>query len=166
MVFTSLFLKNTGTQYRFRWLFGTSLFLLLFNLGYVLCLFSESKSEFYPLGEQKTFLVTVNSATVEKPKSYRCEIKLNKVLDQNEWKTASGNAVVYFEKSESAKNVLLGDELILRTEFKKPPGAENPGGFDYAAYLKQNNIQATAYINASDWYITNTIPPFSIRREA
>jgi competence protein ComEC len=135
-------------------------------LGYVLCLFSESKSEFYPLGEQKTFLVTVNSATVEKPKSYRCEIKLNKVLDQNEWKTASGNAVVYFEKSESAKNVLLGDELILRTEFKKPPGAENPGGFDYAAYLKQNNIQATAYINASDWYITNTIPPFSIRREA
>lgn len=166
MVFTSLFLKNTGTQYRFRWLFGTGLFLLLFNLGYVLCLFSESKSAFYPLGERKTFLVTVNSATVEKPKSYRCEIKLNKVLDQNEWKIASGNAVVYFEKSESAKNVLIGDELILRTEFKEPPGTENPGGFDYAAYLKQNNIHATAYINASDWYKTNTILPFSIRREA
>ena len=166
MVFTSLFLKNTGTQYHFRWLFGTGLFLLLFNLGYVLCYFSETKSAFYPLAERKTFLVTVNSATVEKPKSYRCEIILNKVLDQNEWKTASGNAVVYFEKSETAKNILLGDELILRTEFKKPPGAENPGGFDYAAYLKQNNIHATAYINASDWYKTNTILPFSIRREA
>jgi competence protein ComEC len=166
MVFTSFFLKNTGTQYRFRWLFGSGLFLLLFNLGYVLCLFSESKSAFYPLGERKTFLVTVNSATVEKPKSYRCEIKLNKFLDQNEWKTASGNAVVYFEKSESAKNILLGDELILRTEFKNPPSAENPGGFDYAAYLKQNNIHATAYINAADWYKTTTILPFSIRREA
>lgn len=166
MIFSSLLLKKTGTQYRFRWLFGSGIFILLFNLGYVLCLYSESKSTFYPLGEQKTFLATVNSATVEKPKSYRCEIKLNKVLDQNEWKTASGNAVIYFEKSESAKNVLIGDELMLITEFKEPPGAENPGGFNYAAYLKQNNIRATAYLNTDNWFKTSTVSAFSIRREA
>lgn len=165
-MFSSFVLKKTGTQYRFRWLFGSGIFILLFNLGYVLCLYSESKSTFYPLGEQKTFLATVNSATVEKPKSYRCEIKLNKVLDQNEWKTATGNAVIYFEKSESAKSILIGDELMLRTEFKEPPGAENPGGFNYAAYLKQNNIRATAYLNTADWYKTSTTAAFSIRREA
>lgn len=162
----SFIIRRTTIQYRFRWLFGSGLFLLLFNLGYLLCLFSESKSTFYPIGERKTFLVTVNSATVEKPKSYRCEIKLDKILDQNKWKKATGNAVVYFEKSEKAKSILIGDELVLRTEFKVPPGAENPGGFDYAAYLKQNNIRATAYINASDWYKTKTTSPFSIRREA
>jgi len=166
VISVSFFIRKTAIQYRFRWLFGSGLFLLLFNLGYLLCLFSESKSTFYPLGERKTFLVTVNSATVEKPKSYRCEIKLNKVLDQNKWKTATGNAIVYFEKNELAKNLLVGDEFIVQATFKEPPCAENPGGFDYAAYLKQNNIRATAYINASDWYKTKTIPPFSIRREA
>jgi len=166
VIFVSFLIRKTAVQYRFRWLFGSGLFLLLFDLGYLLCLFSESRSEFNPLSVQKTFLVTVNSATVEKPKSYRCEVRLNKVFNENKWKTASGNAVIYFEKSDLAKNILIGDELIVRTEFKEPPGAENPGGFDYAAYLKQNNIRATAYINSTDWYKTNTIPPFSIRREA
>ncbi len=166
MLLFSFFLKNSTLQFRFRWLFGSALFILLFNLGYVLCLFSDTNSTFYPLNDQKIFRVTVSSATMEKPKSFRCEVQLNKVLDQNKWKTANGNAVVYFEKNDSAKNLLIGDELILRTKFKEPPGAENPGGFNYAAYLKQNNIRATAYLNATDWYKTPTTPPFSIKREA
>lgn len=166
LMFISFAIRKTELQYRFRWLFGSGLFLFLFNLGYLLCLFSESRSTFYPLSEQKTFRVRVHSATVEKPKSYRCEVKLKNFLGKDKWEKARGNAVVYFEKNELAKNLLIGDELIIRTTFKEPPVAENPGGFDYAAYLKQNNIRATAYINASDWYKTKTIPSFSIRREA
>ncbi len=166
MLLFSYFLKNLTLQFRFRWMFGSAIFILLFNLGYVLCLFSDTNSTFYPLNEQKTFRVTVSSATMEKPKSYRCEVQLNKVLDQNKWKIANGNAIVYFEKNDSAKKLLIGDELMLRTKFKEPPGAENPGGFNYAAYLKQNNISATAYLNATDWYKTPTIPAFSIKREA
>jgi len=166
LIIASFLLRKTETQYQFRWTFGIGIFILFFNLGYVLCLKSDFESEFYTYNQESTYLATINSATVEKPKSYRCEVKLRKYIENNEWKTASGNAVVYFEKSEQAKNLLIGDEIVVRTTFKKPPGAENPGGFDYAAYLKQNNIRATAYINSSNWYKTNTKPAFSIRREA
>lgn len=162
----SLFLKKTENQFRFRWLFGVGSFMLLFILGYSLSYINESKATFYPLNQQRTFIVTTKSATQEKPKSYRCEVELSKVLINNKWENAQGNAIIYFEKSDKAKQLLINDKLIIRTTFKTPPGKENPGGFDYAAYLKQNGIGATAYINATDWYKTNEQTTFSIVRQA
>lgn len=164
IILISLFIKKTEKQYKFRWLFGSGVFILLFVTGYSLCIYNDSKSDFHPLNENRTFIVTANSTAVEKPKSYRCEVQLIKVLNNKRWETANGNAVVYFEKNKLAKSLLIGDKLIIRTKFKKPPGKENPGGFDYAAYLNQNGIRATAYLNANDWYKTTEVPPFSIRR--
>jgi competence protein ComEC len=166
IIVASLFFKKTENQFRLRWLFGVGSFILLFIIGYSLSYINESKATFTPLNQQHTFIVTTKSATQEKTKSYRCEVELSKVLINNNWENAQGNAIIYFEKSDKAKQLLINDKLIIRTTFKTPPGKENPGGFDYAAYLKQNGIGATAYLNATDWYKTNEHTTFSIVRQA
>ncbi|MFZ4582372.1 MAG: ComEC/Rec2 family competence protein [Paludibacter sp.] len=166
IVVASYFFKKTENQFRFRWLFGWGVFMFLFVLGYSICFYYDSSATFYPLNQKRTFIVTTKFATQEKPKSYRCEVVLSKVLINNTWEKAQGNAVIYFEKNDNAKHLLINDKLIIRTTFKSPPGKENPGGFDYAAYLKQNGIRATAYVNATDWYKTNDKTQFLIIRKA
>ncbi len=165
-IFSSFLIKNTALQYRFRWLFGVGVFLLFCAGSYQLCRYNAQKSEFYPLYQKNVFIAKVSSAPVEKTKSIRCEIIIEKQLKHQKWQTANGKAVVYLEKSEKARQLLAGDEIILRSEFKEPPGAENPDGFNYAAYLKQNGIGATAYISTESWFKTATNPEFSLSRLA
>ncbi|MBP6610805.1 MAG: ComEC family competence protein [Paludibacter sp.] len=159
-------IRNSASQFRFRWLFGLGTLLALFTFGHYLCKINDYCSRFESLNTTGTFVATVSSPTVEKPKSYRCEIKLKQVLHNQQWKSTNGNAVLYLQKSEAAKKLLIGDELVVRTEFKSPPGAENPDAFNYANYLNLNGIRATAYLDSVSWHKTAHVPAFSILRLA
>src|SRR5690349_911122 len=43
-----------------------------------------------------------------------------------------------------------GDRIGVRTKLRAPSGSLNPGGFDYAAYLEQQGIDATATVSGAD----------------
>jgi len=166
LIGSGYFIRNSATQFRFRWLFGLGTLLTLFTFGHYLCRINDYCSRFESLNTTGTFVATVSSPTVEKPKSYRCEIKLKQVLHNQQWKSTNGNAVVYLAKSEAAKHLLIGDELMVHTQFKSPPGAENPDAFNYASYLNLNGIRATAYLDSASWRKTAHSPAFSILRLA
>ena len=162
----SFLFKNPIQNYQFRWLFGAGSILLLFALGQYLSFRVEKNATFHPIDQNTSYLVKLASPTIEKPKSYRAEVELKQYLKLGKWQKATGTAVVYFEKSESVKRLLIGDKILMRTTFKKPTGAENPNGFDYAAYLNKKGINATAYIQTTNWKKLPTEPVLSIQRHA
>lgn len=43
-----------------------------------------------------------------------------------------------------------GDRIGVRTKLRAPSGSLNPGGFDYAAYLERQGIDATATVSGAD----------------
>jgi len=133
-------------EYRFRWLFGCGVFLFLISLAYFLSLQKEDKAKFSHLDTKGIFRVEIAEAPVEKAKSYLCEVKVLKFYGNGEWLDAHGNAILYVQKDSASSNLLFGDRLMVEAEFKKPPGAENPAGFNYAAYLKRQGIAATCYL--------------------
>jgi len=45
------------------------------------------------------------------------------------------------------RRVFQGDRVGIRARFREPSGALNPGGFDYAAYLERQGIDAVATVN-------------------
>jgi competence protein ComEC len=52
------------------------------------------------------------------------------------------------------RRVFQGDRVGIRARFHEPSGALNPGGFDYAAYLERQGIDAVATVNgleAVEW---------------
>lgn len=57
-------------------------------------------------------------------------------------------AILYLQKDSKIETLLLGDKLLINTEFKSPDGVQNPAGFDYANYLKRQGFSATAYVSA------------------
>ncbi len=66
------------------------------------------------------------------------------------------------------RRLYQGDRIAVRARFRAPSGSLNPGGFDYAAYLERQGIDAVATVNGLEavellesgrasvrWYIWN-----------
>lgn len=59
-----------------------------------------------------------------------------------------------------------GDVLLFRAQMETPRNAGNPGEFDYAAWLRHQDVSGTAFCFSSRWYLLSEPPPqlpFSVR---
>ncbi|MGC3977099.1 MAG: ComEC/Rec2 family competence protein [Paludibacteraceae bacterium] len=160
------FITSSPNLFRFRWIFGLSIFLLLLTMGYYLCRNYENKNQFSALGEKSVFQVELLSAPIEKANAYQCKVKLCRDVDSVNIEPAVGNAMLYLQKSGAISSLRIGDKLIVSAEFKTPDGIQNPGGFDYAAYLKRQGILATAYVPTDHWQKSTEKPIISLFRIA
>ncbi|NLO69455.1 MAG: ComEC/Rec2 family competence protein [Porphyromonadaceae bacterium] len=160
------FIRNSEILYRFRWLYGFGTIITFTLVGYVLCLNFNRKNEFTELNQRSIYEVELITSPVVKPRSNSFRVKLLNRLDSNSVTKVSGKAIVYLQKDSVPLDLLLGDRILIDAEFKAPDGAQNPNGFDYAAYLKRQGVGATVYIATDKWkkYKSNT--NFSIRRLA
>jgi len=152
-------------QFKFRWLFGSGIFLLLFSFGYTLCSLQEKSSGFDRLYQKGIYKVEISSPPVEKQKSIMCKVEVLEFYN-SKWQPTHGQAILYFQKDKSASKLLFGDRLMVEAEFSPPERPQNPETFDYASYLKRQGIGATSYLSAGSWQIIGHSESFSIRRES
>lgn len=148
---TDFFLIKKDIHYRFRWIFGFATFLILLAAGYTSSLIFEKQHVFNELNDRKIYEVELRSAPVEKERSFMSKVRLIRKYESGKEKHCSGNAIIYLQKDSAASELIIGDRLLIEAEFQRPDGVQNPGGFDYANYLKRQGINATAYIPAEKW---------------
>jgi len=165
LILVSFVIRIPKQQFQFRWLFGCGIFLLMLSMAYVLSGIREKSTAFDHLHQKGVYRVELISAPIEKAKSYLCKVKILQYLDKD-WKSAQGEAILYLQKDDAASRLLFGDRLLVGAEFAKPEKALNPDGFDYAAYLKRQGVEATCYIPTGTWQLTDKSTDFSVRREA
>lgn len=166
LVFVSFINNVPKRQFQFRWLFGCGIFLFMLSLSYFLSGERENEKTFDCLNKKGIYRIELTAAPVEKAKSYLCKVDVIQFFDSNSWTPARGKAILYFQKDSAASKLLFGDRLMVEAEFTQPQKAQNPGGFDYAAYLKRQGIGATCYVSSNKWQITDRNDAFSIRRAA
>ena len=156
-------IKNSATQFNFRWLFGAGIFIFLFQLANCLSEQKEKESDFKPLGQKGIFEIEILESPIVKENSILCRIRVVSVFDSLENRhPAYGKAIVYIARDSASISLVSGDKLLIETLFKKPDGVINPNGFDYATYLKRQGISATAYITNDRWLKTGSNEGFSI----
>jgi len=165
-IFMSFVLHVPKQQFKFRWLFGCGIFLFFVALAYPLSLVREKGSEFDHLHQKGIYRIELTAAPIEKAKSYLCRVELLQFYDAASWSTARGKAYLYLQKDSAASRLLYGDRLMLEAEFTPPEKAQNPDGFDYAAYLKRQGIGASCYVSSGSWQLSDRNERFSLRREA
>ena len=166
VVILSFLIRNTSKQYVFRWLFGSGITVFLAMLAFVLSADRDRRSAFEHLGERSVYRVELVRAPVEKDRSYLCEVELIQVLDSNEWRSATGTAILYLQKDSAAATLLYGDRLLVETEFNPSESVVNPNGFDYRTYLQRQGVGATSYVSSERWKKTDFNDGFSIFRLA
>ena len=162
----SFLLKEARQQYKFRWLFGSGIFLFLFVLAYFRTDQGEQAHPFDHLRQKGVFRVELTASPIEKAKSILCKVEVLQLYADRNWIPSRGKANLYLQKSAAASRLQYGDRVMIATEFIPPEKVQNPDGFDYAAYLKRQGVGATAYIPATRWRWLNRNNDFSIQRAA
>ena len=165
LIIIAFVIRKPTSQFQFRWLFGSGIFLFFIALGYILCLNREKENKFDFIHHRGIYEVELTSAPIEKAKSYLCKVKVLYNLDSLSKRPAQGKAYLYVQKDSASSHLLFGDRLMIEATFNPPEKTQNPGGFDYAAYLKRQGIGATAYIPSQRWKHTHRNTA-SLRREA
>ncbi len=159
---SSALIRPVDVRYKFRWLFGCGVGVFLFALSQSLCVRQEERNSFDHVGERGIFEVEVVHVPVEKSRSFLVEVKTKRFVDSLSVSPSQGRGYIYFEKDTLVSRLLPGDRLLVDAEFAAPTSLDNPGGFDYARYLRRKGIGATAYVPSGRWEVMEHAERLSI----
>lgn len=165
-VVLTFILQNKVASFRYRWGFGASVACFLIVVGYGSCVIFQERHSFNELNEKAIYEVELCSAPIEKARSFVCKVELKQKFDSAKAIKCSGFANLYLQKDSAASQLLMGDRLLVETEFQLPDGVQNPDGFDYSTYLKRHGIGATAYVSSEKWEKLSSNSSFSFSRLA
>jgi competence protein ComEC len=141
--------QKMASPWNSRWLPGicfTCLWLSLgaFSSGY------ERKSSDFPTEPVKNIvaIVKIETPPVKKPKTFQCYVQIIQT-EANGWKDK--RLQLYIAKDSRAEKLGIGDLLLVKIKPQKPERPSDPKAFDFAAWLRNKGICATAYLPAYSW---------------
>lgn len=145
-VFSSLFIGlNIGYKkfniYKVRWIGGVIINLILFLAGWV-CVanYSElNKNSHFSKTTAQYLIARINSEPVLKNGYYRFTTEIVETINQNN-KTATIGTLLIALKDSSAKNLVYGDELLVKSNYNTIDPPYNSAEFNYKQYLADKNI--------------------------
>ncbi len=172
-----LFFLWRKKQYSFSSLF---IVLLIFLFG-ILKISYEKR--FVPSEDISNFInpnreVTLTATIVDQPNirskriQFTAEVESLTYLSAHEYTDGEILVTILREKKSGRtkeKKYGYGDKILLKGFLEHPPHARNPGEFDFANYLRLNNITATFFVkkdsnvtvlhNDGNWFLYNIIFP-------
>ena len=139
-----------------NWLFGLTMVLLCFVLGYMRLFFANESIEKEHLINQQSitaYRATVITYPTQKGAYFKSTVKLN--LGKEEvWKPINGKVNLYVKANEMP--FTYGDELLIKGEPKLLTEPLNPEEFNYKRYLSFLTIYHQQFINCADLMVLSS----------
>lgn len=147
--------------YRHRWVPGMVIHLFLFLAG--LAWGGQHNPVHAPDhfcriqngGRDEIWLIRVDEAPREKPKSVRITAEVRGMLKDGVLTDCRGKGLLYLKKDAASLALAPCDEILVRTSWKEVAGPSVPGGFDYARYLKKKGVTCQAWADSGDWALVS-----------
>ncbi|PKQ64993.1 hypothetical protein BZG02_03910 [Labilibaculum filiforme] len=162
-VFLFTFFVKLRKSYSLRTLFGVFVFAICFGAGVIRN--KDIQSLMYlPTNKSKIILKgEVVDTPIEKKSSYAFVLAVQTIKVSEKWQKVSGKTMVYLQKNSKAKELRIGDLLVVNTELQRVKNAGNPHEFDYANYLKTQHILYAAYSDSLAWNKIEEKSAFSMK---
>ncbi|MBN2596585.1 MAG: ComEC/Rec2 family competence protein [Marinifilaceae bacterium] len=150
-------------SYPLRSLFGFFVFAVCFGFGNIR--YNDIQSQMYlPISKSKIILKgRVLDTPTEKGRCFSFVFDVQNIKASDQWQKVSGKTMIYLQKDTKAKELAIGDLLVLKTELQRVKNAGNPYEFDYASYLKTQHILYSAYTDSLSWKQIEKGADFSIK---
>lgn len=138
--------------------FAGSLYGLLFLLAFETAIIyddrtgSDHYTHYLDPGQQQV-LATVADIPVAGEKSIKLNVLVDAINENDVWHTASGKLLVYVQQPLQTP-LHAGDQILMRTHLSVVPPPQNPLEVNYRQVLERKNIFHTAYLQASDIWLT------------
>jgi competence protein ComEC len=138
--------------YRFRWVFGAYMHVLLFAFGYFhIVQYNEIRQSGHfaaALPEAHYFIGTVYEAPSRGAKM-KVPIRVEALgRSPDKLQPTVGNVMLFLESTAFADSIRYGDQLRFQGAIRPTEPAKNPYAFDYGRYLHFQNIHHQGFIKA------------------
>ncbi|MEZ5022359.1 MAG: ComEC/Rec2 family competence protein [Chitinophagales bacterium] len=120
--------------------------LALFTIGFTA---NQKSIQNIPEAEEVKAIATILSALEEKEKTYKVKGNLEYYNSNEDYTTTK--SILYIQKSNEAKSLVVGDQILIETKLSTIPKPSFSGQFDYNAFMAQKGVYFTAYVNATNW---------------
>jgi competence protein ComEC len=143
--------------YKFRWLPGVFISVVMAGLGYEITLNSAPSDVLSTLPRNKScYIADIVEPVTFKPGTAKAVLALEAVCAGGKWKKTGGKILVYFQKDCMAASLDYGNRVLFFALTKELPGPANPFSYDYRRYLLTKGILIQAYVKKGQWKIIST----------
>ncbi|MBL7754989.1 MAG: ComEC/Rec2 family competence protein [Chitinophagaceae bacterium] len=104
------------------------------------------------ISSDQAYVVRVLEAPIRKLKSLCLEIELVCAIDTlNQEHYREGHALIYLHPDAQSGTIRRGDRLLINNQWQSIRHGNNPGSFNYPAYLRNKQIYHRAFYRQSGW---------------
>ena len=150
-----MLLKSHATTFKFSWINGLAVNLILFFLAAQLALNrKEIRSPFHfsnQINSHETIIAQLSEPPIEKERILKCIFKIKGITDKSGAMGSSGKLMVYLENDSLSRQLTYGDEISFVARFKEIPPPQNPGEFNYKRFLAFRSIYHQQYLKSGQW---------------
>lgn len=147
---------------RKEFVFGGISSLIFFFIGINLIVFktANNSNKYYQnftTEFQNGYIVEVFEIPKEKPNSIQVIASVNAVkTDSINWRSSSGEVLLYFKKDSLSSSILQGDKIYIETNLQDIQSPQNPDQFNYKQYLSFNQIHQQGFVQGDSWKMLST----------
>ena len=161
LIFSSVNFLPIAHKYRYRWISGSSINMMILCFGAALLYFQNIENKKNWIGHfikgKETVLITLQEPLVEKPNSFKAIAKAESIFSNGEWTMVKGNILLYFKKDSLAPSLKYGSQIIIAKTLQPITNSGNPGGFDYKKYCASQDIHYQAYLQPNEYRVLNDV---------
>ncbi|MFN0035435.1 MAG: ComEC/Rec2 family competence protein [Saprospiraceae bacterium] len=164
------FLTVQKFAYRYRWVFGVHLHLLLFAFGYFHIVgHNEVRQPGHfssKIQDCRYVLGTVYEAP-SKGAKMKVPMRVEAIgTSPDSLQNVAGNIILFLEITSFTHSIRYGDRLGFRATVRPTEPPKNPHAFDYGRYLHFQNIHHQAFVNADSIFRLSSGHGWSLWRNA
>lgn len=149
-----------GKNYKFRWLWGVMLTLLIINCGLMAAIPKTMEDNIS--GKDLVVAGTIIENPKVKESSFKIILKINAVYEGNTWKCRQHKVICTLQKKKIPQPVVLNQRIMLRGSWTEIHNFGNPYEFDYSKFMNRNGFFFQAYIDSAHWKLQGPDLKFSI----
>jgi competence protein ComEC len=151
LFFVVMFFVRLGKSYKYRWLWGMLIFVILFLFGAEI-MKNRCRQTTLMLNRQTFF----RGVIIEKPdvdaRFAKLTFKITEYRDSaKNWIGVDEKTMVYISADSISNTLKLGDVLMLNTTFAANSPPKNPEEFNYSYYLARRNFFASAFVSENSY---------------
>jgi competence protein ComEC len=149
-------IPRKNKPYRFRWISGMLINLILLLSGYQLTILNTPRfrpDDISHHTDAEKLVIRITEPVVRKERSFRVIARPELAFDTAGWKNVSGKLMLYFEKDTLATGLEYGDRLLVQTSLQAVQSPLNPAEFNYKRHLSNKGIYCQAFVRSDDWVV-------------
>ena len=149
--------------YKLRWMQGAFINMAMGALGMVITyqqnIINDSEWIGHYYKDSASVMVTLQEPLITKPKSYKAQASVERILINGVWKKVKGDIIIYIQKDSVTPALLYGSVVVFVKNLQPIKNSGNPGAFDYARYNAFQHIHYQVYLKSTEYKIIPTAPP-------